>query len=255
VIPSSDLKAAIATLKADSYKSCYDEACQIEVGREVAAQKTLATRIGKLGERCVFTSTLYDLGRAASERGASEVTDCKPETFLVAIDRVAVELRSGESGAVEAVEAPASEELSERSAALAEFFRFAGLGYGDTQHVARAMFGKPVRTEKLDEHGAVRETFASGIKIDYRNERIIEITVQGRGVARVLERRTDDEKLALVGVPRERMFEALGDPDLEYLGGEILHYKVREGGKRANVMMKCFSEDEACNTLVVQYIY
>jgi len=62
VVPRDQLKKRLIDQKAKSYKKCYDEKCQIELGREMAADKTLATQVIKLGSRCMVTSTLYDMG-------------------------------------------------------------------------------------------------------------------------------------------------------------------------------------------------
>jgi hypothetical protein len=37
--------------KKQSYSVCYDSACQIDIGKEVAAQKSLATKIVLAGKR------------------------------------------------------------------------------------------------------------------------------------------------------------------------------------------------------------
>ena len=56
--------------KKETYKSCYDQSCQIEMGRELAAEKTLATWVLKVGETCQVTATLYDLKKGTTELAA-----------------------------------------------------------------------------------------------------------------------------------------------------------------------------------------
>src|SRR5688572_10181461 len=52
VVPKASVKEALDKQKAESYKACYDESCQIEIGRELAAQKSVVTRIIQVGTRC-----------------------------------------------------------------------------------------------------------------------------------------------------------------------------------------------------------
>ena len=49
VVPCSEILKALREKQADSYNECYDESCQIEIGKEIAAEMTLATAIKKLG--------------------------------------------------------------------------------------------------------------------------------------------------------------------------------------------------------------
>jgi len=51
VVPRSELKKRIVHQKKRSFKECYDKSCQIEMGRELAAEKTLSTQVFKLGKR------------------------------------------------------------------------------------------------------------------------------------------------------------------------------------------------------------
>lgn len=78
--------------KTNSYRSCYDEKCQIELGRELAAQKVISSKILKVGSRCNVTSTLYDLRKAASELGAEEGSDCNENALLQAVKSIARKL-------------------------------------------------------------------------------------------------------------------------------------------------------------------
>lgn len=94
LVPSADLKERLTKVKVDALKKgCYEEKCQIELGRELAAQKTLSTRIVQLDRQCVVMSTLFDLKTAASERSSAEKSGCKQDELVGAIDRVAAALR------------------------------------------------------------------------------------------------------------------------------------------------------------------
>ena len=70
VVPRDQLKKRLVAEKANSYRECFDQSCQIEIGRELAAEKTLATKVVKLGKRCTVTLTLYDLLRSTTEIAA-----------------------------------------------------------------------------------------------------------------------------------------------------------------------------------------
>lgn len=76
VIAASDLRAALQKQKAESYRDCFDEKCQIEIGRELAAQLTLSAKVLKLDESCEVTLKLYDLRQAASNEAANASDEC-----------------------------------------------------------------------------------------------------------------------------------------------------------------------------------
>lgn len=92
VVPRSEIRARLSEQKKESYKACYDEACQIEVGKELAAEKSLHTKIARFGNTCVVTSTLYDLARAASETAAHAKGPCGDGDLLKTLEDVAGQL-------------------------------------------------------------------------------------------------------------------------------------------------------------------
>ena len=87
VIPRSSLKARLAEQRKESYQRCYDQTCQIEIGREVAAQKMLSTRVIKLGSKCKVTMTFFDLKKATSEAGATASSDCSPDAIVESFEK------------------------------------------------------------------------------------------------------------------------------------------------------------------------
>lgn len=93
IVPRSEIRQRLRAGKRASYKDCYDQRCQIEVGRELAAQMTVATRIGKVGSSCILTAALYDLKTAASARTSSATAACNADALLVALAKVAKALR------------------------------------------------------------------------------------------------------------------------------------------------------------------
>lgn len=92
VVPRASLREALRAEQAESFKACYDEACQIEIGRELAAQKALVTRIVQVGTACAVTSTLIDLTRATSERAATFKADCSADAVVDGLEGVVKEL-------------------------------------------------------------------------------------------------------------------------------------------------------------------
>ncbi len=92
VVPRDQLKKRLVEQKKESFKQCYDQSCQIEVGKEMAAQKSLSTMVAKLGSRCVVTAVLYDLRKAASEGGASAKGGCSEDGIVETLEKVVEQL-------------------------------------------------------------------------------------------------------------------------------------------------------------------
>ena len=84
VVPRDQIKERLRAAAKESYKECYDQSCQIELGRELAAQKTLAVKILRIGDKCQVAASLYDLRRAAAELAATAEADCENEESLLA---------------------------------------------------------------------------------------------------------------------------------------------------------------------------
>ena len=88
VIPRSQLRRRLAEQKRESYKLCYDESCQIELGKALAAQHSLATRLTAMNERCVLSAVLYDLTTELSRVAAVVQTTCDAEALLGALSEL-----------------------------------------------------------------------------------------------------------------------------------------------------------------------
>ncbi|MBW2732565.1 MAG: hypothetical protein JRH20_09235 [Deltaproteobacteria bacterium] len=102
IVPRSEIRERVRAGKRASYKDCYDQKCQIEIGRELAAQMTVATRIGKVGRSCIITAALYDLKTAASARTTTAKAACTADALLEALATVAKALRSTEEASTSA---------------------------------------------------------------------------------------------------------------------------------------------------------
>lgn len=95
VVPSAQLRDRIKAQKSESHKSCYDQRCQIELGRELAAEKILATWVLKIGNTCQVTATQYDLKKGTTELAAVHEANCDETNLLAAAKVLAHELCKG----------------------------------------------------------------------------------------------------------------------------------------------------------------
>jgi protein-disulfide isomerase len=92
VVPRDQLKQRLGKQKIESYRVCYSQKCQIEIGQELAAQKSLAAQIMKIGKQCVVTATLYDLRKATTERAATVEGACTEEALMASLKTAAQKL-------------------------------------------------------------------------------------------------------------------------------------------------------------------
>ncbi|NMB73754.1 MAG: hypothetical protein GYA21_01340 [Myxococcales bacterium] len=86
IVPREEIHKRLEEQKLASYKQCYDESCQIELGRELAANFTLNTSIGKVGSLCLLTSALYDLKKSSASRSATAKAPCQVDELVNQID-------------------------------------------------------------------------------------------------------------------------------------------------------------------------
>jgi hypothetical protein len=92
VVPRNQLRARLVDEKREGYKKCYDESCQIDLGRAVAAQKSLATKLLQVGRTCAISTTLYDLKSETTEAAASIRTDCSENGLMGGMDSIVRQL-------------------------------------------------------------------------------------------------------------------------------------------------------------------
>lgn len=93
IIPREQVRKRLLEAQKESYKQCYDQSCQIELGRELAAQKTLSIKILKLGATCQVTAELYDLRQATTDLATTSEAKCQDdESMLKAFTAVAEDL-------------------------------------------------------------------------------------------------------------------------------------------------------------------
>jgi hypothetical protein len=87
VVPRSQIKERLVAAKTDSYKDCYDQSCQIDIGKELAAQKSLASQVLKIGSNCKVAVNLFDLKRAASEGAGTASGACDEDGVVTSLER------------------------------------------------------------------------------------------------------------------------------------------------------------------------
>ena len=121
VIPRDQLRARLKQQKKESHKACHDQSCQVEMGRELAAQKSLSTQIFKIGKQCRLTATFYDLKRAATDKAVKVKSDCTEESLGEALEVLALKLTGKKVDAEKArrsKEKEAEERIKQKEAAL-----------------------------------------------------------------------------------------------------------------------------------------
>ena len=92
IVPHSQIRARVTEMKAESFKDCYDAHCQIELGKALAANKAIGTRVLKVGSRCLVMSTLYDLRTETIERAVESEGSCQDEGLLRSVRQVVAQL-------------------------------------------------------------------------------------------------------------------------------------------------------------------
>ncbi|MBW2735505.1 MAG: SEL1-like repeat protein [Deltaproteobacteria bacterium] len=95
VVPRDRLTQQLRAQKKTSFKKCFDQSCQIEIGRELAANKSLATKVIRFGKKCIVTATLYDLKTATTAGGANAKSKCTMDGLLKATEEIAAKLSGG----------------------------------------------------------------------------------------------------------------------------------------------------------------
>jgi hypothetical protein len=93
VVPRDEIKSRLREQQKQSYKECYEQSCQIEIGREIAAQKTLSVSISAVGSSCIVTAALFDLKKSATDATATNRGGCKSDDLLVQIEEIISKLR------------------------------------------------------------------------------------------------------------------------------------------------------------------
>jgi hypothetical protein len=95
--PRGLLTERLRDQKAESWAACVDDACRLELGKALAAERVLHTRLLRDGSRCVLGVSLYQLDREVAVWGWLEAADCTLSALYGAADRAVAELPPGEA--------------------------------------------------------------------------------------------------------------------------------------------------------------
>ncbi len=116
VVPRSEIKRTLAAQKKVSFEACYDESCQIEVGKELAAEKVVVGSIRKFGGLCLVNLRLFDLATSASEGAGTARGACTGLEVLRSLDQAIGQL-TGAPASVAAGENRLAEGVADSDAA------------------------------------------------------------------------------------------------------------------------------------------
>lgn len=89
VVPMSRVRKLLRTRK---IRRCREWGCKSSVGWEFKTHKLLATRLMRLGRKCVLTSNMHGLKSAAVERSATAKGECKQEALTRLVEQVVATL-------------------------------------------------------------------------------------------------------------------------------------------------------------------
>ena len=98
VVPPGQLKRALSKQKIKSYRRCYKESCQIRIGEELSADRTLSTRVTRIGQTCMVSMKLYHLKRMTSEKGETARGKCTEQGIMKSLRAVVTKLARGSGG-------------------------------------------------------------------------------------------------------------------------------------------------------------
>ena len=93
VMPPGDVKRILLDQSRVSFKACYDEKCQIQLGRELPANKLLTCTVVRIGRTCRVSASLYDLKRQTTDTSERETAGCGEQALVSSIEKVTTRLR------------------------------------------------------------------------------------------------------------------------------------------------------------------
>lgn len=89
------LLSVVAREKTESYKDCYDQACQIPLGQALAADTILRTQITTIANFCTLNAELVDLEKEAAVGGGLVKFDCTEDGLSMAIEKLVPQVVEG----------------------------------------------------------------------------------------------------------------------------------------------------------------
>jgi hypothetical protein len=88
VVPEAQLAEELRRDKGRSYGECFDERCQLELGKALAASKVLSTKVSRVAGECALSVTLFDLVSETSETAATVRTACDERALVDGLDQL-----------------------------------------------------------------------------------------------------------------------------------------------------------------------
>jgi hypothetical protein len=88
----AQLRRMIESEKEESYRSCYDESCQVPLGKELAADRILRSKLSRIGSRSVLAAEVIDLGSGTVISAATAESDELDDHLMTAVDRLVSQL-------------------------------------------------------------------------------------------------------------------------------------------------------------------
>lgn len=88
VVPRDELRRRLLEQKKGSYAECIDESCRIELGKAVAAELAMSTKLLRVGGECALSCTVYDVRTEATEFGATVRTSCDEARLMDGMDQL-----------------------------------------------------------------------------------------------------------------------------------------------------------------------
>ncbi len=160
IVPRTELRKRMSEEKRESYRECYEESCQIELGKELAANHVLQTQVVRIGRNCTLTMRLYDVRKATASSADSQRVRCEEEAVLDGSIRAAQTI----SGAREASKEPefrasVLSELATPEAPKALEASEVTVSYSDVDVEALELFDAAVKSDR-DPKVATKEKIA-----------------------------------------------------------------------------------------------
>jgi hypothetical protein len=94
VVPRDQLRRQLLDEKSGTYQACFEQSCQIELGKALAAQKSLATKLLRVGTKCAITGVLFDLRSETTDRSTTVRTECSDDALMDGMDQLSRQLGS-----------------------------------------------------------------------------------------------------------------------------------------------------------------
>ncbi len=89
IVPPDRIRRELLDAKTRSYRACFDDGCQVELGRRLAADHTLEPGLFRSDDGCQLGATLYDLATETTTWASSTTTSCDVMSLYLASETLA----------------------------------------------------------------------------------------------------------------------------------------------------------------------